>query len=49
MIGRKAHLRQDVPLDVDAGRDLDQLHAAGGALEHAALGHVEHRLAVSAA
>ena len=39
------HLRQDFALDVDAGRDLDQLEAVLGQLEHAAFGHVEHRLA----
>ena len=40
----KLHPRQDIPLDVDAGRDLDQLQALCGELEHAAFGHVEHRL-----
>ena len=27
----KLHLRQDVPVDVDPGRDLDQLHAVAAA------------------
>ena len=47
--GREVHLREDVALDVDSRRDLDQLHAVASAAEHAALGHVEHRLPVSAA
>ena len=41
----EVHMRQDVALDVDAGRDFDQLHAARRALEDATLGHVEHGLA----
>jgi hypothetical protein len=35
---------EDVAFDVDARRDLDQLDAVRGQLEHAALGDVEHRL-----
>ena len=41
----EVHLREDVALDVDAGRDLDQLQPFGAQPEHAALGDVEHRLA----
>ena len=44
-IGREVHVREDVALDVDAGRHLDQLHAVRVRAEDAALGHVEHRLA----
>ena len=45
----EVHVREDVALDVDAGRHLDQLHALGVRAEHAALGDVEHRLAASRA
>ena len=38
------HLREDVALDVDAGRDLDQLQPVGPQGEDAALGDVEHAL-----
>ena len=37
---------EDVPLDIHAGVDLQQLEAAGGEDEHAALGDVEHLLPV---
>ena len=38
------HVREDVALDVDAGRDLDQFEPLRRELEDAALGDVEHRL-----
>ena len=41
---REVHVREDVALDVDAGRHLGQLQAALGQPEDAALGDVEHRL-----
>ena len=37
-------MRQDVPLDIDPRRDLDQFKASSDELEHAALGHVIDRL-----
>ena len=43
--GAEGHLRQDVALDVDAGRDLDQFQALWGQREDAALGDIEHLLA----
>ena len=42
--GREIHLREDVPVQVDAGRDLDQLETLVAERKHAALGDVEHRL-----
>ena len=43
-IGVNSICAEDVAVDVDARRHLDQLHAVAAAPEHAALGHVEHRL-----
>ena len=43
----KAHQRQNVALDVDAGRDLDQFETFRGQPEHASLGHIENRLPVA--
>ena len=40
----EAHVGQDVPFDVDAGRHLDEFQALVGELEDAALGDVDHRL-----
>ena len=42
--GREGHAVQDVALQVDAGRHLDQLQAFGAQLEDAAFGDVEHLL-----
>ena len=38
------HLCQDIAANVDAGRDLDQLHAFAAATEHAAFGDIQDRL-----
>ena len=35
---------EDVLFGIDPRRDLDQLHAFGGPLEHAAFGHIVDRL-----
>ena len=40
----KVHPSQDIALNIDSGRDLDELEALPGQLEHAAFGDIEHRL-----
>ena len=40
----KLHPSEDVALDVDAGRDFDQLKPVRGQFEHTALRHIEHGL-----
>jgi hypothetical protein len=45
----KTHQRQNVALDIDAGRDLDQFEAFRDQPEHASLGDIEHRLPLLAA
>ena len=40
------HMRKDVALQINTGGDFHQFHAIGGELEHAALGDVQHRLAL---
>src|SRR5262249_39435963 len=42
---RKAHVREDVVFDVDAGRDLAKQESSLGQLEHAAFGDVVDLLA----
>ena len=43
--GTEVHLREDVALEIDAGRDLRELQALVAEAEHAALGDVERGLA----
>ena len=45
MTGAERHVRQDVALDVQPRRHLEQLDALCMQSEHAAFGDVEHRLA----
>jgi hypothetical protein len=42
--GCEFHLAQDIAVDIDSRRHLDQLHPVSPATEHATLGHVEHGL-----
>ena len=44
MIGRNSIRAEDVTLDVDTGRDFDQLKSIRGQFEHTALRHIKHRL-----
>ena len=45
IIGLKLHPRQDFTLDIDSGRDLDELEAVLGQLEYATFRDIENRLA----